>query len=427
MLLAAVAAGCSFHAPRRTPKDAAPAPPVQTSTAKLSSDEAHRAAVARSSIEDHRTFRLGIVEFDDQGQFWSRAQYDAVIADLRKTYDAGPQGVQAIVFVHGWKHSASVCDPNLACFRELLASFAEREGQGGRPVYGIYVGWRGLSLKGPLIKEFSFWGRKTTAHRVGAGDVVELLGTIESIHRQKRETAKMTRLTTIGHSFGGAMVFAAVSESLRERMAGRAAQRPPAPGLFTGFGTLTLLVNPAFEASLYQGIDAMLRLHPGLFDARNPRVLVTVASEGDTATRVAFPLGRVLSTLLQRTRGGEQRRQIVYTLGNYKPFATHRLEPTPETTRGEVRSGACLCPSKLAEGFAAEAEAAAAGFSATMSEEFFGTTKLVKTGRGPQADSPFIVVRADRRVIADHGDIWSRPFVEFMAALITRTDALLMR
>ena len=66
--------------------------------------------------------------------------------------------------------------------------------------------------------------------------------------------------------------------------------------------------------------------------------------------------------------------------------------------------------------------------SAPMSDdEFFGGTRLVRTADTPQARSPFVVVRADRRVIADHTDIWSRPFVEFMAALITRTDALLPR
>jgi hypothetical protein len=38
-----------------------------------------------------------------------------------------------------------------------------------------------------------------------------------------------------------------------------------------------------------------------------------------------------------------------------------------------------------------------------------------------------IVVRADRKVIADHNDIWSPKFVGFLRSLITRTDALLAR
>jgi len=125
--IAAIASTSTPNAPRRTIADGAAAPPMVTSRQQLASDEAHREAVAQTSIEDHGRFRLGIVELDDQGRFWNRAQYDQVVADLRRVYNASA-GVQTIVFVHGWKHSASLCDSNLACFRELLADFAAGAG-----------------------------------------------------------------------------------------------------------------------------------------------------------------------------------------------------------------------------------------------------------------------------------------------------------
>jgi hypothetical protein len=75
----------------------------------------------------------------------------------------------------------------LVCFRRLLGGFAEQEGSAGRPVYGVYVGWRGLSVRAPVVKELTFWSRKETAHRVGSGDVVEFLATLEALHRQERE------------------------------------------------------------------------------------------------------------------------------------------------------------------------------------------------------------------------------------------------
>lgn len=427
VLLMLIGTGCTAHAPYRTPKDGAPAGPLDTSQDRLSTDENHRTAVGRASIERHGRFTLAVVELDDQGQFWSRSQYEQVIADVKRTYDSSPFGVQGLVFVHGWKHTASVCDSNIACFRELLANFAEREGEDGRPVYGVYVGWRGASLKGPVLREFSFWGRKSTAHRVGAGDAVELLATLEAIHRKKRETARATRLSVIGHSFGGAIVYSAIAGTLKERLATFAASKGPTPAAFVGFGTVTLLVNPAFEATLYEGIDAMLRLNPGMFDARNPRVLVTVASEADTATRFAFPAGRLLGTLLQRTRGDGQRGRMLSTIGNYAPFSTHRLELASQPATVAARDMACLCPAQLGEVFTRESEFRADEFSAVDTEEVFGATKLVRTGAGPQGDSPFAVVRASSAVIGGHSDIWSRPFAEFMAALILRTDALLLR
>ena len=426
--IAAAAASCVAHRPHRTPVDGTPANPIATTVQQLSADEAHRGTVSRASVENHGRFRLGIVEFDDQGRFWSRAQFDQVIADLRQVYDASP-GVQAIVFAHGWKHSASVCDGNLTCFRELLASFAEQEGPGGRPVYGIYIAWRGLSVKAPLLKELTFWTRKETAHRVGNADVVELLSTLEALHRKERKESPATRLTTIGHSFGGAVVYSAISGSLKERLATHIATPSEPRTLLTGFGTLTLLVNPAFEASLYDGIDRMVARNASALDARNPRVLITVASEGDGATGYFFPVGRWLSTLFQRTRGGDQKSQMLRTVGNYATFATHRLDvPSPDgnTAKADAR-GECLCPTNIRQAFAETATALRpAAATLTAEEEFFGRTRLTRIADTPQARSPFIVVRADRAVIADHNDIWSRPFVEFMSTLITRTDALLL-
>jgi pimeloyl-ACP methyl ester carboxylesterase len=422
-------AACTYHAPHRTRKDGVPMPPITTSQQKLTSDEGHRDAVMQSSIERHPRFTLATVELDDQGQLWSRKQYDQVMADLKGVYGGAPAGVQLVVFVHGWKHSAGVCDSNVACFRELLAGFAEREGDEGRPVYGIYVGWRGRSLKGPVIQEFSFWGRKSTAHRVGSGDAIELFATLEAMHRRKREAERVrtTRMTVIGHSFGAAVVYSAVAGTLKDRLATFAASKSETPGLFVGFGTITLLVNPAFEAMLYDGIDQMIKLNPGMFDSRNPRVLVTVASEADRPTRFAFPAGRLLGTLFQRSRGDGQRSRMITTIGNYEPYATHRLEPARAVASGEERGEECTCGSNIASIFAAEADYDVSAFSADEDVEMFGRTRLRKIAAGPQAVSPFPVIRASSDVIAGHNDIWSPAFAEFMAALILRTDALMLQ
>jgi len=415
------------HRPLRTPMDGPPSAPVTTSQQRIAGDETHRDSLSHAAIEDHGGFRVGIIEFDDQGRFWSRAQYEQVIADLRRVYTEN-NGVQTLVFAHGWKHSADVCDSNLTCYRDLLASFGEQEGGSGRAVYGIYVGWRGLSIKAPGLKELTFWSRKETAHRIGTGDVIELLATLEAIHRQEREQSPNTRLTTIGHSFGGAVVYSALSGSLKERLAVHISSPPDRRRLFIGFGTLTVLVNPAFEATRYDGIDRMLALSPGAFDVRNPRVLVTVASEGDTATRYLFPAGRWLSTLFQSSRDKGQTSQILRTIGNYIAFATHRLD-APSEAGGAADAGVqgeCLCRINMRQALSVDS---ALRMQAPTSgeEEFFGSTRLTTLADTPQAKSPLIVVRADRGVIANHNDIWSPKFVEFLSSLITRTDALLAR
>src|SRR5262249_54798772 len=148
-------------------------------------DSAKRKAAERASIEEHPGYALSFVEFDDQGAFWDRRQLEAVEKAIR-TKAGGPKdsGVVIILFVHGWRHNADLCDRNVGAFRELLRKIYLDELQiieatglrrRPRPVVGVYVGWRGLSKKMWPFEQLSFVSRKNTAIRVGSGDMMELL------------------------------------------------------------------------------------------------------------------------------------------------------------------------------------------------------------------------------------------------------------
>ena len=79
-------------------------------TAPLSDPRA-RAAVATSSIERYPGYTIAVIEFDDQGRFWDRRQVAALEAEMTK--EAGlpdKSAVSTIVFVHGWRDDARVCD-----------------------------------------------------------------------------------------------------------------------------------------------------------------------------------------------------------------------------------------------------------------------------------------------------------------------------
>src|ERR1700693_5193044 len=65
------------------------------------------------SIEDHKDYLLGVVEFDDQGWFRDREQQERL---FNKLEEIGQQQDMIIVtFVHGWKHNADFCDSNMCC------------------------------------------------------------------------------------------------------------------------------------------------------------------------------------------------------------------------------------------------------------------------------------------------------------------------
>ena len=119
----------------------------------------------------------------------------------------------------------------------------------------MYVGWRGLSARVPPFKQLSFWSRKNVAHRIADGDLVELLIRVELfIRRLNAANPDPSLLAVIGHSFGGTMVYAALANILKTRVL-EALDRQDDPdsraSLVHGFGDLVVLINPAFEASLY--------------------------------------------------------------------------------------------------------------------------------------------------------------------------------
>ena len=82
----------------------------------------------------------------------------------------------------------------------------------------------------------------------------EVLGRIEQIRMQKPMIEKLSSMVILGHSFGGAAVFSAVSHYIETNaiVAWQEARltstaTPPTIGKIHGFGDLVVLVNPAFE------------------------------------------------------------------------------------------------------------------------------------------------------------------------------------
>src|SRR5262249_22226914 len=142
--------------------------------------------------------------------------------------EAADDDFLAIVFVHGWKHNAHESDDNVDHFREALLRLSETEyalsqaqHQPARRIVGIYLGWRGESISLPVIENLTFWDRKNTAHKVGHGEVTEVLNRIDQLRQVKDAQSpggsSRSRLIVVGHSFGGAVVFSALEQILEER------------------------------------------------------------------------------------------------------------------------------------------------------------------------------------------------------------------
>ena len=84
-----------------------------------------------------------------------------------------------------------------------------------RKILGVYIGWRGDSISIPYINTTTFWDRKSVAQEVGLQGVTEVLVRLEQIVNVKIAQENIprpqnSRMVTIGHSVGGAVLFTAL-------------------------------------------------------------------------------------------------------------------------------------------------------------------------------------------------------------------------
>ena len=413
-------------------------------------------------------YYLGFVEFDDQGWFWDRKQMEALLRLLHQQQQAEKNEFLIILYAHGWQHNADACDNNVVCFQRVLERFKVLESQGRgtpRTVVGVYVGWRGRSLSADLtlLDKLSFWQRKNSAQRVGNGGVTQLLSALDEFRRFKnpdREHTK-TQFLIAGHSFGGKVVYSAIKGQLvanatRMERANNGLTYPTA----TGFGDLVVLVNPAFEGSLHEPLHdaAANRCFP---EAQQPALLI-VTSETDYATRMAFPIGRWFNTRFQalsaRRSDPEQSEAIVKTVGHLDRYRTHTLSLIdPSQDRHEQGDGDAACGCPLLSPIGAYDVAADTAFiraldrtarapvrdtaaryrltdEGSTEREFRYGDNLLLTRESPadydpdQAhrvgeyapNHPYLVIRARKELIRDHGDIYDEDFVDFVRRFYLR-------
>ena len=284
---------------------------------------------------------VGYVEIDEQGYFHDRSQVAAALDLVKATSTL----TYVVVFVHGWFHDASPDDENVALFKCALGGLQGIAGGDKERVVGIYVGWRGKSLSVPGLQFTTFWDRKNTSEEVGRGSLVEFLMRLEAAVKPDPESRN--KLMLVGHSFGASVVFNSLSQIMlarflldAEKLASGQGPRhaQSKPGLVTGYGDLVVLVNPAIEATRIWPFFATLNdytvRHPALFSPAQPPRLVILSSEGDWATRGAFPAARAFSTLLESYRRVSQptpygaiefseRHFDWQTMGNVTELQTH--------------------------------------------------------------------------------------------------------
>lgn len=416
LLSVLVFSGCAQNSAYRTD--------YQSCVYTQSGDCADR-AVQHHAPGEPGEYYLSFIEFDDQGQLWDREQLHKVLGSYQPI--AGVDDVLLVAFIHGWHHNADPEDGNIKEFRQLLTKLSQAEFNGGkgRKVLGVYIGWRGESITIPLINATTFWDRKNTAHKVGQQGVTEVLLKLEEIVNVKAgmETTNPqplnSRLVTIGHSFGGAVLYTALQQILEDRFIDSRKNKTFA-GDANGFGDLVVLMNPAFEALHYATLyDISQDYCRNYFPSQLPKLAI-LTSETDQATGWAFPMGRFFSTFFEthtdldrhnctgigkinpmEIAEGEADR---HTVGHFEPYLTHRLNPLITSEKRNTNFNYRALQNLWSQ--------------QKMSGSFaFENTELMHLGK-TVPNNPYLNIQVDQHLIEGHNDIWHDDIVSFLRDLI---------
>lgn len=380
-------------------------------------------------------FDFHVIQSDDEGSFWDRDAAQRVLDRVQQL--SATKNTLVVLFIHGWHHNGESSDPNLVDFRlalDELNTELTNEGRnklreratGARDfrIVGIYVGWRGKSLPMPL-DYLTFWGRKPTAERVGNGDTSEFIERLQRIYLRANASGRegsqkpFTGLITIGHSFGGQVLWKSLARQLEFPLAERAPYMsnsldPAAKNQATvqvpidSLGDLNILVNPALEAYQFARVDALHR-QLGYPSTQTPQVVV-FSADNDTARSIWFPLARGVTwpfrPTLRPDNDGYQGALYGRALGEVETQLTHELVRSPGI------------PDSLSEAsYASQETLLKYDFTGPT---YFGGIGLLPKQQGGHKEpgripySPLLVVQSRDKIIDGHNGIFGEEFRGFL-------------
>jgi hypothetical protein len=392
----------------------------------------------KAVIEVNAAYKLGFVEFDDQGWLWCDRQRTVVEQMIRDEAGITPgssaeaRGIILVAFVHGWKDNAAHGGEGVKACCQILQQLSNAEKAQTdhlpREVVGIYVGWRGLSARWEPFKELSFWQRKDTAHKVGGyGAMTRLLVDLEDIQKKSLdclpEKAPRTELIIIGHSFGGAAVYSALSQIITERFAisiDKSKRLKP-------LGDQVILLNPAFEALRHYDLNQMALAIQRYPEDQRP-VLSIFTSKGDWATHYFFPIGRFFSTLFENNRDRDQKTAGLETVGWFKPFVTHKLIYTAKSSIATTQTSTLNIATNTHEYHTFDKLLESSNHvkeergkwhpNGPRAQTYTFDDTILQPNAGFHPGDPFLVVSVDQEVMYDHNDITNPVLINFLREYI---------
>jgi pimeloyl-ACP methyl ester carboxylesterase len=361
----------------------------------------------------HRGVQLSFIEYDDQGFPWDLNQRLSATAHISAT-----KNLLLVVFVHGWHNDASnYPHKDVETFTTLLNKIGQAAPVRNKyNVYGVFLAWRGERIRGPNetfnqiitpIRSLTFYSCKATASTIAdrgflRDDIYKLTDAARS---RTSDSAKPVTIV-IGHSFGGLILEEAIANDMAH----------PRLGSPKKMADLVLMLNPASDSMITAITERAFQESPPpaaqspLPDGEPRPTMISITSQTDNATGLAFNVGTSISNLFRRTRPVpvgdslvDEKYLLTHSPGHNDFLKTHEVKPL-----GSIPSpGGNPFEHNLST--REETRFATQGTNGKWNVWDIRPVKQV-------ARSPYWIVQVPKEIIAGHGDIFNPNALDMLAS-----------
>jgi len=283
----------------------------------------------------------------------------------------------------------------------------------------VFVGWPGL-VYDDFRQNMTFFGRQNAADRVGErGDLLDLFSRISRIrHDTVSPTSKsaQTKFVIVSHSLGARLTY----RTLRPVMQSTARDGERS-GRF--LADVAVMVNPALSAEEHVSLERIVEGQSKIDANRSQHRFVIATSETDSVLQNHYVLSQRAAGWM-RGEFKARRDPSVWPIGLYDDYLTHELKLTGTYSRPESRTA---CPTLNHE----DLEIVRGKRRVKNESELYDyrtvrhyddqnretyATILESTGRTPAG--PLMVIKVAPQIIPNHNDIFTSPFIDFIARVI---------
>lgn len=331
---------------------------------------------------------LTIIEFDEFGVMWNREQLNDTLSLIKRRNVESEAGILLVTYTHGWKSNSDPKDKkgDLLQFRKSLEEIAINLRKSKQPVpdriIGVYLGWRGITSKLPVLNNMTFWGRKRVAQRIASHQMREALISMAKVAKEYPSS----KVHMTGHSMGGMILSQTVVPPLTTAL------------MLTDdeghrlLSDLMILKNPALDGLMTSqfidffkdhGVVAELRGIDGSVEVAPGPAIVSITSEADWVTSAAYPFGQFVANIITATDfrtdskigTPTQKELVTHTVGHIDHLISHRAW----VENGEV---------------------------------------MLERVPYSYNDTPFWVVEASEEISSGHSDVYNKKFDQLVRKLI---------